>query len=198
MDWGWIFVLSTLFLWSNLCADAQQRQLFVNHYGKFSGLNYGTQQLFYGFALLVYMLSSLVGYQTNTSWAFELLSLTCFALAELVFWIKQVFRWATILQLAALTHLTFGVVYECFAGPQTWNYKLIYSLGRAPLLLYFLFYLLSIQSYQITAEQKPKLYREQGRFTDFNSAHINANDIFAPKITTSPVVRMEALFAKPQ
>jgi hypothetical protein len=199
MDWGWIFVFVALFLWSNLCADAQQRQLFVSHYGKFSGLNYGTQQVFYASALLVYMASSAFGYQTNVSWAFEVLSLLCFAATELLFWVKQSFRWAVILQLSAATQLLFGIVYECLIGLQGWHYKFVYSIGRTPLLLYFLFYLVSVQSYQILVDQKPKLYREQGRFTDFNCAHVNVNDIFAPKIPIlTPVVHKTALFAKPQ
>jgi hypothetical protein len=193
LGWSWLFGLCSLFLWSNLCADAQQRQLFVAHYGKFSGFSYGTQQIIYVIALLAYFVPSVVGYQTTVSLAFELLSFAYFALAELLFWVKQNFRWASVLQLTAVAHLLAGVIYECIVGEQTVHYKLGYALFRLPLLLYFLFYAISVQSFhQNYGQDKPKFYREHGRFSDFSAQHINANAIFVPG---DVVVPKASLFA---
>ena len=193
--WSWLFALFCLFLWSNLCADAQQRQLFVTHYGKFSGFSYGNQQIFYFIALVVYFVPSMFGYQTTLSLVFEVLSLLYFAAVELLFWVKQNFRWASVLQVAALALLIAGIVYECVVGPQDLHYKLAYACLRAPLLLYFLFYAMSIQTYhQNYGQDKPKFYREHGRFSDFSTQHINANAIFVP---SEVIVPKGELFGKP-
>lgn len=193
LGWSWLFGLFSLFLWSNLCADAQQRQLFVTHYGKFSGFSYGTQQIFYFIALMAYFVPSVVGYQTTVSLVFELLSLAYFALAELMFWVKQNFRWASVLQLTALMHLLAGIGYECMVGEQTLHYKAVYVLLRLPLVLYFLFYTVSVQSFhQNYGQDKPKFYREHGRFSDHSAQHINANALFAP---SDVIVAKANLFA---
>jgi hypothetical protein len=195
LHWSWLFALFCLFLWSNLCADAQQRQLFVTHYGKFSGFSYGTQQIFYFIALVVYFVPSMFGYQTTLSLVFEVLSLLYFAAVELLFWVKQNFRWASVLQVTAVVLLIAGVVYECIQGPQDSHYKAAYVVMRAPLVLYFLFYAVSIQTYhQNYGTDKPKFYREHGRFSDYNTQHINANAIFAP---SDFIVPKADLFGKP-
>jgi len=194
--WSWLFGLLSLFLWSNVCADSHQRQLFVNHYGKFSGFSYTTQQLFYVVALVSYFVPSMFGYQTNVSFGFELMSLLYFALVELLFWVKQSFRWAGIIQLSALLHLCIGVAWEYFVGDQSQSYKLLYAALRLPLELYFVFYFLTIQTYLRYSLEKPVLYREYGRFTDFNSTHINANQLFVPPSTDGVVIRRNAMFQR--
>lgn len=191
--WSWLFGLLSLFLWSNVCGDALQRQLFVNHYGKFSGFSYSTQQFFYIVALISYFVPSMFGYQTNVSFGFELLSLFYFALVELLFWVKQSFRWAGILQLSALMHLCIGVLWEFFVGTQDQTYKILYAILRMPLEMYFVFYFLTIQTYLRYSLEKPTLYREHGRFTDFNSTHVNANSVFVLP-NEGVVVRKHAMF----
>jgi hypothetical protein len=175
-----------------------QRQLFVTHYGKFSGFSYGTQQIFYFSALIIYFVPTVFGYQTTESLVFELFSLLLFAGAELAFWVKQSFRWAVAFQLAALSQLSVGIAYECWVGQQSAYYKSVYAAFRLPLLLYFLFYTVSLQAYhQSYGQDKPKFYRENGRFSDFNTQHINANAIFAPSEVIVPRAQLFGKSLKP-
>lgn len=186
-NWSWLFGLLCLFFWSNLCADATQRQLFAQHYGKFSGFSYGTQQSFYLFALLTYFVPSMLGYQTTISMSFELMSLFYFAVTEATFWVKQNFRWATLMQLLTILLLISGLACEFIIGSQDMHYKLLYIAMRLPLLFYFIFYFVSIQSFHQThGPDKAKFYRESGRFSDFNSVHINANALFVPSDVIVP------------
>lgn len=171
----WLFAVSSLFLWSNVCADAVQRKLFVENYGKFTGFSYGTQQIAFASSLLAYIMPGILGIQTTNSYVFEIMSLFYFALAEFLFWVKQNFGAALVVQAGVVFFFLIGILYECESGAQSVHFKLIYTIGRIPLFIYLTLYLTGIMTCQRDAGQKKKFYRELGRFSDANNAHIHAN-----------------------